>query len=630
MSTSSSNSAPSSTSSHSPNPEAASDRGGANPVVAELYLGTGVADASLLLETSAGVTLATGTTNRDGVVFLSVEDVPKELRAVATVPGSDEEFSAEIRGARARISLITTLASRYRQGHPDVSLEEAEDRIKQALDLPADIWVDGLVEGNVLHSDIAVWRAASESGGWKAYSQEILNRAEDGRSVAHRLSRDQLSRRISGLESGLADVAELARTRLQSRLGIPDAEGDESERRYPPISLVNGPESLAGQFLLGIGTGLGGNLVTAGVNAVIGWAANQMGLNYGTAGQLQEIENQLNVLTTDINNLIRTITDETLKEEIDALNDDLAPVQSANSNLMTGLSDFVTSGPTMDTPFSPPVTFSNLVTDINAPDYPTLLTTVNNALLGPNEIIMEATDIRMNQELGIDTPSRMQSVAWRTNHAFLPMANLYAYYAGQQTFALNLYAEEAHNYLLNPNPVDGVAAMTPNLRTAISALKAQRQQVPLFVSPWGFLVDFENGVMWWENMQGPDTWDNANSAANSFSRTVTLPDGSSVTYDDWRLPTYGEMVTLQNRGKYCPSYNSSVPHHSDKSYPDTGQATCGLPALGFQNVQTALENAPDDNGNNGDLWMLFYQGAGSPVLPNYEFRLNHASENNSP
>lgn len=162
-------------------------------------------------------------------------------------------------------------------------------------------------------------------------------------------------------------------------------------------------------------------------------------------------------------------------------------------------------------------------------------------------------------------------------------------------------------------------------------LKLQRGQLPFYGSSWGTLVDMQNGIMWWEDMHNADTFDHAKSAADSYTLQVVLVDGSVTTYDDWRLPTYGECLALQDRGKYCPSKDSSVPVNSHDSYPDTGQSTAGLPALGFQDVATALKSAPNDNGSNGDLWMSYYILEDGKLTLNgsWEFRLNHGSTNTS-
>ena len=124
----------------------------------------------------------------------------------------------------------------------------------------------------------------------------------------------------------------------------------------PSISLVAGPTSLAGQFLLGIGTGLGGNLATAGVNAVLGWAANQLGLNYGTAGQLQEISAQLSALTATVDQAITAAMDQTLTDKLSAANSLFTPAVNADTDLQTSINDAVIT----NSPFSPPTSLGTV------------------------------------------------------------------------------------------------------------------------------------------------------------------------------------------------------------------------------------------------------------------------------
>ena len=147
----------------------------------------------------------------------------------------------------------------------------------------------------------------------------------------------------------------------------------------------------------------------------------------------------------------------------------------------------------------------------------------------------------------------------------------------------------------------------------------------------------------------PDTYDNAKSITQTKTEQVVLPDSSMVTYDDWRLPTFGEYQALQARGTYNPTYSQTddldrdgqsqslngiddpddnVPVHTNEPYPDTGQSTAGLPALGFQDVAKALNASDGSSGSNGDLWMTYielqYQVF---TFDYYEFRLNYLNDN---
>lgn len=599
-------------------------------MVARLYLGGDVANATLRVEDAGGQVLASGTTNRNGMVYFENFVAPSDFRLVASLPDFGGEFRAELRdfdqtNRQARVSLLSTLVSLYLESHPDLSLAEAERQIKLATSIPEGVDLNiGLDEPNPSFSDIALLRAAGANGGWGAHSQSVLSQAEAGTGRRYLLSVDQLDRPLLGLEDGLSAVAEASRVRLQKRLRIPDATTDQLAIRHTPsISLIAGPASLGGQFLLGIGTGVGGNVASAGLNAVFGWAANQMGLNYGTSGQLSEIEGQLTNLTGLVTGLVTTINDTNLANQVTEAKNLLAGVRSANTSMLTNLG----TANITNQPFSPPPSFASLVSDINAVDYPTTLSQVNNYLVGSSQIIKLAQSILLNQLTGIDGPNSMQNYPWRSNHLLDQLDPLYTDFAGQQTMALNLYAEQAHNYQLNPNPVLGVANMLPNFATAVGNLKTQRQQLPFYMSQWGTIVDYENGVMWMEFVYDPVTYNNAASAAASASIQLVLPDGSTVTYDDWRLPTYGEYISLQNRGKYNPTYASGVPVNSTDSYPDTGQATAGLPGLGFQSVADALNAAPNDNGSNGDMWMSYYSISKTNDTTQWEYRLNHANQN---
>ncbi|MBT9587229.1 hypothetical protein IV102_28050 [bacterium] len=602
-------------------------------VVGRVNLGADIADASVRLVSSDGTTLATGTTNANGLVFFHNVLVPNNFRAVATVPGSNEELSAEIQGysqnnKQAHISLLTTLVSRYLRSHPGLSLPEAENQVRMAVKLPNVVNVEiGPLEPNPFFSDVALWRAAGEAGGWSVFSQQLLNQAELGQGRLYRLSLDQMDRPIHGLERGLSEVAEFARLRLAGRLGVRPAAGAALTRHYvPSITLIEGPSSLGGQLLLGIGTGLGGNLLTAGLNGVVGWAANQLGLNYGTSGQLKEIEQQLDALTTLVQALQTQVTDTTLQTMVDNLNGTFSPVDTANTKFLAQMA----AAPSLtDTPFSTPPSFSTLLGDINAPNYPSILSQANTALVGPNQILMLGQQILVNQLLGMDRPDNMQNFPLRNNHILDRLNPLFVYFAGQQTQALNLMAEQAHNFFVNPNPVLGVAGFVPFLNSAASSLKKQRQQLPLYMSQWAPIVDYQNGIMWCETVNNPVDYGDAKSAAESLQIQLIYPDGSTRTYDDWRLPTYGEFVSLQNRGQYNPSYDTTVPVNSHDSYPDTGQATAGLPGLGFYDVASALQAAPNDNGKNGDLWMNYieFTNGNTYFADNYEFRLNHGTDN---
>jgi hypothetical protein len=96
-------------------------------------------------------------------------------------------------------------------------------------------------------------------------------------------------------------------------------------------------------------------------------------------------------------------------------------------------------------------------------------------------------------------------------------------------------------------------------------------------------------------------------------------------------------LPLQARRTYNPTVQNSdldrdgdtdsddnvPPTNDNDSFPDTGQATRGLPSLGFTNVATALY------GDDGELWMDYITLDRTTVSydDQWDFELNHANNN---
>jgi hypothetical protein len=645
-------------------------------VVGRLYLGVHVSGASFRIEGLDGSVLATGTTGENGYVFFENLSLPANFRAVAQVPGSDVSFSAQLRAfdptnRQVHISILSTLASELMQARPELSLPEAEGLVKRALRLPDALQLGlSLGEPNPVFSSIAFWRETGAHGGWNAYKQELLAlfnnlQAQKGVSPIHFwLSLDQLDRPITGLEPGLNAVAEHARLRLADRYRVKQASAAGARVFYgPPLILLEGPTSLGGQFLLGVTTGLGGNLLSAGLKGVLGWGTNQMGLNYGTSSQLQEISEQLTAVEGALTQLDSEITDSEVINKITNLESAFNPVLEIN--ISTGLASGATSSLinnlnstlkaiqegtlTLNTPQA--VDISDLISTLETPDYPTILGDAEQQLPGNAGILAGVQEIVLNQQLGLDQPANFQRFPWRHNRVLDRILPVFQEFSTLQSATLNLEAEVAHNFVKYPDPVDGINAATPDFVANIASQKTQRQVLPFRSGLEGIITDHEYGIMWFDTVFHPVSYDSANSAATTATEQVILCDSTVRVYDDWRLPTYGEYQALQARGTYNPTYSQTtdldrdgntnndpdddVPVNSRDNYPDTGQSTAGLPGLGFYNVANALNAAPNDNGSNGDLWMSYYEADYSGAEwftyhdDSYEFRLNHSSNNTS-
>lgn len=625
-------------------------------VVARLNVGdfTDVAGASIRLLRSDGSLIAQQTANANGHVYFNNVSVPRSFTAVATVPNSQFEFSAQVRdyhlnNKHVYISLLTTLASRYRAAHPELSIEQAESRLKRAMAIPAVVDLSvGPQALNPFFSELAFYRAASEEGGVDALLEQ-LDEAESATaqtvaapSRSFVLTRDLLDRPLpaGNLDDGLSFHAEAARQSLAARLRVAPAAGDALALRYsPPMSFVAGPTSLGGQFLLGIGTGLGGNLLTAGVNAVFGWAANQLGLNYGTSGQLAEIEGELNQLTSLVESFSAEYTTDTLTADFNTLTGYFtsntaggADVKDHNSDLLAA----VRAGTVTSRPFVPGdsvVSLNNeLRTSFNNDSYQGALNLANNDLSEQTGFLKSYQETYINTSLGIadSSDAASQNMSWRSNHILDVVTPMFEHFAHWQLETMNLLAEASHVY--PNNPVSTYSKAESDIATGISNLKSQRQLLPLYMSQWGPIADLDNGIMWWETFYSHETWSQANSFANGLSVQLVFPDGSARTYDDWRLPLQPEMVSLQNRGRYNPTVDSTVPTNSNDGVGDAGRSTAGLPSLGFYQVGESLtaenDDEDSDNGSNGDLWMNTVIEGGA-LESDYEFRLNHGSNNSS-
>ncbi|MBN9417138.1 MAG: hypothetical protein J0I12_16965 [Candidatus Eremiobacteraeota bacterium] len=643
----------------------------ATTVVGRLYLGGDISGARFRLVGQDGTQIAEGITNDNGIVFFDNLALPANFHAEATVPGSDIRFAAEMRNFNPRerqvhISVLSTLASEVAQAR-GLNIEDAEALVKKGLKLPSGLKTGvALLEPNPVFSSLAVFREAGRNGGWAAYRQQLLDQAERASTGGsnfqprvYQVTEDMLDRPIPGLETGLSQAVNSARLTMAAKLNIEQATGARLNMRFRPplVFMVEGPSSLGGQFLLGIATGLGGNILTDAVGSAVGWGANMLGLNFGTSGQLTQIESQLTDIENQLFQAKQAVYDSTLQANVNSLDAEFNPFVDFQSNgtdtgatgtLTTSIRSAITAISqgtlTLNTPYTPDV--SALVTAISQEQkYPGVLSDADTKLAKSNSLIDQLRTVVLNQQLGLDTPSNMQSFPWRHNRILARITPLFRRFSLLQTATLNIAAEAAHNYALHPKLIDGINFAGPNFDSNIFSQKQQRQHLPFESGLEGIITDAEYGTMWFDTVYNPDTSAHARSNANSAAFQVVLSDTTVHTYDDWHLPVSGEMFALQKRGQYSPSsviadkdldghsdgdLDDEVPVNSTDSYPDPGQSTGGLPGLGFYNVAKAF-TLDTDGGDDGDLWMDYYNynngglfGDPSADLDDdAEFRLNH-------
>jgi len=608
---------------------------GSAALAGKLYLGGSIGGAAVRVEALDGTPLGSATTGQSGNFFLPVAP-PRDFRVLVTPAGSDQEFAAEVRGYQSHLVFVnvpTTLASRYLRSHPGATLEDAEARTRRVLNLPQGLNLSEGIEESPRNpfSHIAFWRAAGQAGGWAAYSATILGQMESASGrAAYVLTKSQLATPLTGLEAGLLVPAEAIRANLARTLVF-----SIESNAYNPANLVAGvlPKGellapadgdITGSFLFGCATGLGGNILTDAVGGIIGWAANQMGYNYGTSGQLNEIANDIANLSAEINQIA---LNSSITSAITALNSNaVGPIVNATNSLQSAAAGATVT----NTPANPTVAAVNAINQVVGTDWHSKVGLIQDGMLGTNgqTNLIASTPGDVLPPLGLDQPSNMQGLGWRNNNLIDGLLSTWSKFYGYQVQGINLYVEAAHAATYANATADPAGSITTTqsfLEADTASLKTQRQQQPIYLPSDKVILDLEHGVMWYAEMQSTDTWSNANTFANNLAVTGQLPDGTTVSYDDWRLPTYTEMISLQNRGAYDPSYDDSPSSDTDK-YPSYGRSTQGLSALGFTNVNSALSGS--DNGKDGDLWFAAWNyGNGNQISleSDWEFRLNHNS-----
>ena len=600
---------------------------------ANLALGGSVPNTTFRVEDLNGTVLATGVSNRHGELTLTDLNLPNDIRVVARVGASQIEFSRVMfnygrKPFIARVNLLSTLVDAYHRTHA-VDWVESERVVRNALMLPPTLnLMVGMEEPNPVFSDFAFLHAVVTAGGWEPFLQQFLSDAEAGHKRMFQLSLGDLITPFQGLDSDLNRGVEYTRHRLSVHLGY---EGHTPERgttrrissHISPVLDETGG-SVVGDFFFGVSQGITGNVIGGVTTTALGWAANEMGLNYGTGGQLNDIQNTLNSVLTELDALTSGAETAQVFAQLNALNNTCIPITTNTQSLASAAnSTTVTNEPI---PTSP--TVADLVSAINQPNIATLLASVQSGMLGSSQAFLNSLHVQLTTNLGIDQPANMYRFPWRFNHIMDEVMPIYNYFANEQIQALNLGAEQAHNYFKFTDPVVGVANFLPVFRNAAKQLKFQRQQVPMANSTYALLTDFENGVMWHQEVHSPLSFDNAQDLPSQTQVQVTFPDGSSMTYEDFRLPTYGECLALQRRLTYDPVKQAGITRNST-SFPDPANSTPSLPSLGFWFPDEGSNNFSGSFDSDGSLWFMAWTND-QDFITNEVFQLNHASSQANP
>ncbi len=594
-----------------------------------VFLG-GTAAADVRLQALDGRELGRVQAPGNGPFLLRNQSLPADFRVVALVGGA--EFRQEVRGYRGGNLYVapnvpTTLASAL-----GGSLPEAETTVRRGLNIPAGMDLAYGIEESVQSpfSHLSFWHAAGRAGGWDSYREQLLQRLRAGQATEFRLQRRDLTTPATGLEPGLQGVVEgIRREVAASKELLLPASARETVRSLN-FGLTTIPTT--GDVLYSAGlscaTGMVGNWLSEGFTA----AANALGWNCGTAGQLNEIITTLNTLQTEIGQIQLDITQSQFQQAVSSLQQSsIDPITVATQNIQNAVLSFpnnngVFTANLPNVPATPSSTVQTMLNSVQSFNDQVELVDIQSALTGANggtNLVLLGQNVTVTP-YGIDQPSRFFAMPFRFNTLLNTCSQACYKYAFYQLEALNLLAEYSHN---SADPSVGVLTGLNSMMPAYNSLKLQRQQLPLPLPSDQLIVDLEFGVMWYCGVNPPATFAAAADVADSYVLQAQLADGTVATYDDWRLPTYTELLALQYRGAYNPVRSSAVPTDSSgPAVPDFGQTTAGLVALGFQNVANAFNAANSEGsrnpGSDGDVWFQTWNANTNEPVSGYFFKLN--------
>lgn len=573
----------------------------------ELSLGRFVAGGSVGLETLEGETLLSSTIGPTGSFLLQPRQgqLPSDFRLRATFENSDLAFFLEVRGYSGearffRINVPTTLASLHMRNQPALSVEQANSEVGRALGIPQGTSFASLSESSRSpFSHLAFFVDAAAAGGWRAFSEQLLAEAAsgaraqgansgEGRFVARR---DDLSASLDGLEDGLRQHAEFLQT-------------------YRPLvlSLGKGVIDILGE--------VGGDLydsIVVSTATDVAWTniAEHFGLNFGTTQALDKIQEQLQFALEQIEGIELALDDQDYSQATDQLASTVAYLQTLSlGNLSAAVSQADLEGLPSDTPVveQPSTTgIGTLLDSVAVLKTATSLQLLSDYQLDgsqvPNMNLLWRRN-KVDNVLAIDAQPRFMGFPIRSN-AWLDLAlQNYEYYRGYQSLGGKWLADNARQ---GTDPASDIPPAYDALDSLCTSLKAQRAQFPDHLMSDDVIVDLQNGVMWHVKVNGKMTQAEAKSYASSLSVEGQLL-GQKISYTNWRLPTYEELKSLQDRGRFfAGGYDPSVPSNSNTGYGDTGQALAGLPGLGFVGVSEAFSD-PDSGvkTSDGGMWFAAY------------------------
>lgn len=569
-------------------------------VVGKFFLGLDVVNATVTARAPDGKVLAETVTDASGNFFLP-GTFPASFQVIGRLGSA--EFPCDAHPDQFVVINVP---------HALACLGGGQDFARRQLLIPEPTGLGWLEDGpRAAFSHLAFWTEAARQGGWRSYSRALVG-GQQPRS--YRLTDSGLSAPLQGLEPELAALARQLQTqpRLVATL---NAQRSDFALKASLRSELAAKDGL-GSFILG---GVGGAVVSDITNNILGWITASIGWNVGTSGSLRQIQDDLNTLQADLNTLA---------------------IQGATANAVQSLATAITSTNTLISQQNAAVSVANPTNQPSAAfgNLNALLSTLgsynainnlqlfSNAMLGTNgqtNLILTNVKSILTTNYGIQ-PTSSQNFPVRSSGLLDATLQTFNYYAGQQSLTANFLVEQAHPPLPASAPAVGLVNAANTLAGSAFDIARQRQQLPPYPASDSVLVDLQNGTMWYLAVQSSKNYDDAKNYCENFSLAA-----NGGTYSNWRLPTYYEYASLQQRGRYVAVNlrDTSLPQDaSGSSYGNTGNTVQGLAGLGFTNL-----SAINSDGDVWyDKWEYVQENATTPgdwkEYSGHEYRLNHETD----
>lgn len=614
-------------------------------VTGRVMLGAPLANARISAYGLDGSLLDETTTGPLGC-FALYRTLPPHFRVVARL--GSQTFSAEVRNFDGKnrhviVNVPTSLVSLTAGNALDLAPSEA--RVRKILQVAEGTSLDGGIEesgrGNFSH--LQFFLEASRQGGAVAFAEQLLR---DDLPHPFRLNRSTLRASTTGIAAELLPL--LAQIKKKPGLGL-TLLGKSVRPKAVVLS-----KNVVSQFSYWLFKGVLGDAFHAGSDTAYTWTAEQLGFNHGTSVELDEILNAVRDIQIELVEVAQALSSFQFQQSVDDLNKTTAALDllseknlaaavelgySPVSGTIPDLNDIPRFSSYLDTyDQTSPTVSSNVdrfLSGVAAYTAANDLNILKASAVGAGSLVSESFD-QVRSQLGLDKPARFANLPLRSN-AILDNYRLYAKRIDTyQTLAANFVAENSHR----GQGVATAARIAANTiaQTNLAQTQAVQQAPPYLVSD-NILVDLENGVMWY--LVAFDSVDYQTARAAAKSLQVNL-DG--VRYDHWRLPSIGECIALQQRGRFvahAQGANFDTPINSDTGEGDTGWSLRGLTALGFTGLDAKKMDGTPVFDVKGNIWYDHWYtpggddgGAANPTSPwfredYHEFRLNLQDDNDS-